>query len=473
LLAAPPALARPTYFETFKSTYGIPDGANLDACGVCHFLWTGSGGRNPYGTAVEQQLYLGKSITQSILDVEPDDSDADGFTNIDEIMNFMTLPGYSCDNFHQAVGAPQGYDTYITPLVASCLEPLDIRLSPSGQIGFVAKPGEVKTADLTIFNNGSTDVLTISSWGLLAGADPEFTVTGPPAPFDIAVGANVVLEVEFAPVVDVVGAEAFLRIESNDPDPEEAVIDVELAGTAIAPILAPADKRAACLQSVDKGMRKYSKKHLREWGACYLDEVIGLACDTGTLDVKVQAAEDKLRARVGGAKDRRCAGESLTPSLLGLPQTCGGTCSSITVNSMVAYADCLVCRQDEAMRAWLSAALGTAPPDLPPNEIAVADAQSCQARLLKASSKAVDKVTKELARCELGNVTAASIVDCTDATSEKVAKIRSKVDATPARCKDTQDLLGCLFEGGGASCLGEAAETIGTDLADTVYGSGE
>jgi len=51
------ASARPTYFDAFRSLYGINDGDNLDACGVCHFLWTGTGARNPFGNAVELICY--------------------------------------------------------------------------------------------------------------------------------------------------------------------------------------------------------------------------------------------------------------------------------------------------------------------------------------------------------------------------------------------------------------------------------
>ena len=130
LLAARSADARPTYFDAFRTLYGINDGDNLDACGVCHFLWTGTGARNPFGNAVEQQLYVGKSITQALTDIEPDDPDGDTFSNLDEILA-QTLPGYSCANFQDAIGQPSDWHTYITPGVPSCLEPLDIRVAPS------------------------------------------------------------------------------------------------------------------------------------------------------------------------------------------------------------------------------------------------------------------------------------------------------------------------------------------------------
>ena len=65
------AEARPTYFEVFTARYGITPSDRTYACGNCHIRWTGTGARNPFGTAVEQQLYIGKSITQALEDIEP------------------------------------------------------------------------------------------------------------------------------------------------------------------------------------------------------------------------------------------------------------------------------------------------------------------------------------------------------------------------------------------------------------------
>ncbi len=154
--------ARANYFDSFTALYGISEGDNLNTCGVCHFLWEGTGARNLFGSAVEQQLYLGKTILQSLQDVEGEDSDLDGFTNLADIVTFQTLPGYNCDNFFDAVGAPVDYHTYITPGMASCLEPLDIRVSPT-TVPVFADVGAVETTPLTIFNNGVDFPLTIFS----------------------------------------------------------------------------------------------------------------------------------------------------------------------------------------------------------------------------------------------------------------------------------------------------------------------
>ena len=93
-LVAPRATqARPLYFQNLTTIYDIQPDESIYACGVCHEKWLGTGARNPFGTAVEQQLYVGKSIVQAILDVAGDDSDGDGFTNGDELPSIARCPG--------------------------------------------------------------------------------------------------------------------------------------------------------------------------------------------------------------------------------------------------------------------------------------------------------------------------------------------------------------------------------------------
>ena len=131
LLAPGTAQARPNYFEAFTTYYGFTPGDDLYACGVCHLKWGGTGARNPYGTAVEQQLYIGgKPIIDSIRDIEDEDTDLDGFTNVEELVTHGTLPGYSCDNYTIALNTPPGFQALITPLVPTCLEAMDLRVQP-------------------------------------------------------------------------------------------------------------------------------------------------------------------------------------------------------------------------------------------------------------------------------------------------------------------------------------------------------
>jgi hypothetical protein len=244
VLAASPASARPTYFQVFTDRYGITPSDRLYACGNCHFKWTGTGARNPFGSAVEQQLYIGKSIQQALADIESADTDGDGFSNLDEITVFETLAGYTCDNFFLAEGAPTGYDTYITPMVASCLEPVDIRIAPS-TVSLITKAGTVGHFPLRLINNGSTDPITVSSYQYLAGSHATLGVNGPTVPFVIPVGGITTLDVTFSPPAAVL-ASGTLRIQSSDPD--EGTIDVPVQGFGFVQTLAPADKRARCLR---------------------------------------------------------------------------------------------------------------------------------------------------------------------------------------------------------------------------------
>jgi len=353
--------ARPTYFQIFTARYGITASDRLYACGVCHYKWTGTGARNLFGNAVEQQLYIGKSITQALQDVESGDADGDGFSNVDEIVNFMTLPGYSCANLTDAIGAPLGYDTYITPMVASCLAPIDIRVAPTS-VSVLVDAGQSKTVTLTIFNNGSQLPINVSAYGLQPGTNPAFSLSGPATPIQIPLASSVTLQLTFAPTA-VVFAAGTLRISSDDPD--EGTLDVPLSGIGISRVLAPPPQRAACLRAVDTVFRRYGKTHLKEWGRCYSDEAAGVACDAGVRDLKIAKAAARLRTKIGGSGDRLCTDQGLTPFLLGYPGSCGGSCGSITLPNMSALADCLVCRQEETMHTALTASDGATPPDLP------------------------------------------------------------------------------------------------------------
>ncbi len=457
------AEARPTYFSVLTERYNIQPEDRTYACGNCHFLWNGTGARNPFGSAVEQQLYVGKSIAQALEDIEPMDADGDGFTNFDELAVYQTLPGYSCSNFFLADGAPIGYDTFITPMVPSCLEPIDIRVDPSSTV-FITKAGTTEIHQILLINNGSTDVITVSSYGFLPGAHASLSLSGPTAPFDIPVGQAVALDASFSPAAAII-ALGTVRIASNDPD--EPTIDVTVQGFGFEQVLASPSARELCLKVVDKAFRRYADRHRREWNRCFLDEVRGLACDAGTRDVKIQQAEQRFRDVVGGAKDKACAGANLNPSVLGLPATCGGNCN-VGLTTMASYASCLVCREDEARDSMLREAVGTAPPDSPPNVAGTNNANKCQKQIASRIAKGISSIQKVLGRCEIGNI-GGTPVDCAAANASAITKIRNQVDEALNRCTDTSGLLGCLFEGGTENCLGDAAVSIGSTLVDATF----
>ncbi len=467
LLLAASASARPLYFENLTALYGFNPGDDLYACGVCHQKWEGTGVRNPYGTAVEQELYIGKTILDALADVEALDSDMDGFSNVDELTVHGTLPGFSCANYTTAEDTPPNFQSLITPFVASCLEPKDVLIEPAS-ISFVATVGEVETVSVLIANNGTDDPIEVSSIALDLGTHPSITLVAPATPLSIPVGASELVDVVFEPLADTFTSST-LTITTDDPD--EAVVEIDITAIGLTVTLAAPPIRAACLATVDKQFQKFTKKHVKEWTRCFVDEADGKACDAGRRDTKLQQAEEKLRSVVGGDKDRECAGNSLNASLLGLPATCGGNCSDIALTDITSFADCLVCRQEEASAAMLTAATGVTPPDLPesaPN----AQAVSCQRILAKGVAKGIVKMQKELAACELANITAAVPVVCSTALASDLSALAAQVDQGPDRCKDSSGLQSCVYQmGADPTCLGDAATAIASDLVETTFGS--
>jgi hypothetical protein len=457
-------LARPLYFDNLVSIYSLTPSDDIHACGVCHRIWTGTGPRNPYGSAVEQQLYLGKPIATAIADVAGSDTDGDGFSNGDELGVHRTLPGYSCADYFLAIDPPPSFQSLITPGVPSCLEPKDIRIDPDN-VGFVTEVGSSSSVNVEIFNNGADFDLTVSAYGFLAGASPTLSVSGPATPIVIPVGDSVLLTVTFAPPAAVL-ASGTLRITSDDPD--EADVDLPVSGISFDSPLAPAAERAACLGDVAKQMERYTKAHLKEWGACFTTEQRGIACDAGRRDLKIGQAEVRLRAVLGGPTDRTCAPRSLTPVRLGLPDTCGGSCDAIELDDLASIADCLVCRQEAATGAMLAAAVGTAPPDLPGT--LAGQALGCSRGLVAAMQKVIRKDQKALDECRADAILTPSI-DCATTVAPLLATQAAKVDGVVGRCSDTTDMEGCLFEPSpDPGCVGNAATAIATDLADAVFG---
>jgi hypothetical protein len=473
------ASARPTYFATLRTFFAIPADSRVDTCGVCHERWNGTGARNAFGTTVEQQLYAGRSITDSLTAVRDLDADGDGYTNAEELTAHLTLPGFSCATFEEAVGAPADWHTYITPGVATCLPPLDLRLSQQG-FSFLAEVGKGDQASLTVFNNGAELPLVISSYGLLPGAHRAFGVTGPVAPVDIPVGGSVTLTLSFAPTA-ATGGTAVLRIASNDPD--EPTIDLELSGLGFVKSLAPAAERASCRASVEASFRRYATAHLRAWLACAVDEGSGVACRRGARDRVLAREARRLRERVGGPRDRRCAGRNLTPSRLDLPRACGGGCGGIPLASLSTLADCLLCRAAGATELALRALVGTVPPDLPPTTAATRDAAACLDRLARDLGRTVTETARALGRCAQGNLAATEPADCDAVATAARAGAAERLARAQERCTDTSGLAACPFvepeEGEGTTgeeretCLAETSVEMAVELADAVWATAE
>jgi len=460
------ASARPNYFEAFTAYYGFTPGDDLYACGVCHLKWGGTGARNPYGTAVEQQLYIGaKPIIDAIRDIENEDTDLDGFTNLEELTTYGTLPGFSCDNFTIALNTPAYFQSVITPLVPTCLEAMDLRVQPI-EVTVLTKVGSTDSFAIELVNNGTDSPITVSSYDLLPGAPAGMSVSGPPLPLVIPVGGSAIVTLEFTPLASTLVA-ATLRIASDDPD--EPAIDVPVGGLSFVPNLAPAAKRAACQQSVQRRYASLTRTYLKEWGACFVAELRGTACDAGRRDLRIAQAEAKLRDALGGASDRACAPAGLTPTLLGLPDQCGGGCDAIAVTSLSRWADCLICRQQEATSTMLDAAVGTALPDLPSGALGAIQ-QGCTKAVVAGMQRAIGALQKKLGTCELANVTAPAPVDCAVQHAADVSRLTSRVGIAIDRCRDTSGMAGCRFEpGADPACLGDTATDVASDLVAAVF----
>jgi hypothetical protein len=234
-LVGSPAMARPFYFDTLTTIYGFNPGDDLYACGVCHRRWEGTGARNPYGLAIEQQLYVGKTIADAILSVELDDTDLDGFTNLDELSLHDTLPGYSCDNFDLVINPPLNFQSLIEPFVPTCLEPKDLKVTPLA-LSFSAKLGTMQTLAFTLVNNGSTSPITVSAIDFFPGPDPTLSITAPTLPLAIPVGSTAAVSVTFEPATTSLIMSA-VRVTSDDPD--EPTIDVSISAVGFFIPLAP------------------------------------------------------------------------------------------------------------------------------------------------------------------------------------------------------------------------------------------
>ena len=461
LLLPQAAAARPTYFETLTSTYNIAEESRLHGCGLCHNRWTGTGQRNPFGLAVQQHLYAGKTIGAALAATESLDSDGDGTNNLDELTLFMTLPGFSCVNFENAVGFPSGFDTFVTPAVPTCLDPIDLDLSVAAW-SFVANLGKTSTLALELINHGATLPINISSVELLPGAHPSVSILASAAPFSIPVGGRSSVLITFAPE-DAGFATATLRVESDDPD--EPIFDVAFSGIGVPRNLAELGLRRDCRKQVDRAFASYSRTHLREWSRCTAREAQGVDCGGAQRDFKIVQAKAALREAVGGARDRACQGAGLNPALAGYEASCAesGACADLTVTGFASFATCLVCRQDAATATLLDAAIDQMPPDLP--AALPLPAAACARQLLPGLERAVGKLRGAIAACGLETLDAVPAVDCAAATAEDAAALQAQMNRLVGRCGTPEGMPGCEFGGDAvAGCLATAADSVARSL---------
>jgi hypothetical protein len=222
---------------------------------------------------------------------------------------------------------------------------------------------------------------------------------------------------------------------------------------------------AKCHSQVSKAAQKYLKTYVKEWSRCYAADAAASVCDAGRRNAKIAKADAQLRERVGGLKDKRCAGVNLTPITLGHGPVCSAPCLEQTLYDMGDVADCAVCTAAGLGGDALAAAYGTAPPILP-GDGPSGDAGKCQRSLAKGSTKLALSWTKELSRCEDDNKTGRNVpaLDCSTDPSGRIQSAIDKAQSQIAACSDFTGVPGC----GTSGSVAAAQVCVETAVGDAV-----
>jgi hypothetical protein len=228
---------------------------------------------------------------------------------------------------------------------------------------------------------------------------------------------------------------------------------------------------ARCQKDVSKSEATYWKRYQKEWGKCYDREAAGLTCDAGTRDARIAAAEAKLRAKVGGVKDKRCAALNLTPITLGHGSVCPVPCATQVLFDMSDLASCAVCVGNALTGGTLQSAYGVTPPTLPATAPPGAPA-SCQHALAKAGSKLAQRWTGALAKCEDVNHSGGPVQDCSMDPTGAIAHAVAQAGTTVATCTSFAGLAGCGTAGnaaGATACIQSAVGTLSSAFNGVAY----
>jgi hypothetical protein len=196
---------------------------------------------------------------------------------------------------------------------------------------------------------------------------------------------------------------------------------------------------------VARAQEKYRSRYAKEWDKCYAVEAQGLTCDTATRDASIAKAESSLRDRIGGAKDRVCAGQNLTPITLGHGNSCPVPCATMVLFDMGDVAACSVCIAKALTADTLNAAYGFRPPAVPGT--LSPSALACQKALGKAASGLTAGWTRALASCEDAQARSANAppVDCS--MDPGIARAQAKSASRVASCDSLAGIPGCATSG--------------------------
>ncbi|MDG2304021.1 MAG: multiheme c-type cytochrome [Candidatus Binatia bacterium] len=223
---------------------------------------------------------------------------------------------------------------------------------------------------------------------------------------------------------------------------------------------------ASCRKSVETAQAKYRKRHYRAWSRCYEREVSGLPCDLVDTLVRVDRAGETLRERLGGVKDAKCAGSSLTPLSLGHGTVCPMPCQHIVLFDMADLASCAICQADALNGEALEAAYGSQPQTLP--NVLLPTERACQASLDKAASIHSHKWMRVVARCERDNASGknAPALDCSVEPAGKLQAVKGKAANRVAKCDDLGSIPGCATAGSLVAVEACLETAIGPAIAD-------
>lgn len=154
------ATAFSSYENAFHTKYGT-SGTRLDTCGLCHDDPSGGGSRNSYGQAFEGQSGHSSNPSQAFSNIEPEDSDNDGYSNFAEIVA-RTFPG---DQNDHPAPAPAPVLTTIT------VSPATASLTVGGAQTFTAAAKDQNGnpfSTTVIWSSSDTTVGTINSAGVFS-----------------------------------------------------------------------------------------------------------------------------------------------------------------------------------------------------------------------------------------------------------------------------------------------------------------
>lgn len=290
-----------------------------------------------------------------------------------------------------------------------------------------------------------------------------------------AVGAEVILYyqtasreyVEFLRDTNVTNVAGNLLFDLWDDHGKSA--PVAMAHGTIEP---DAQKIAKCASAVANGEERYRKTYQKEWDKCYAVEAAGLTCDATSRDVRIAKAEGKLRAKIGGEKDRVCAGQNITPITLGHGNSCPVPCATTVLFDMADVASCAVCVSKAVTSETLNAAYGVRPPAVPGTAPTLA--LKCQKTLAKAAGGLALGWTRALSTCEDGNVRGVNVppLDCSTDPDGGIARAKAKSASRVASCTSFTGLGGCASTGnptGTEACFETAIGGIAPSYTGVAY----